>query len=153
MQQVVQIEIILEYFMLIQEKAVNIPKIRPMASGIVSPMGNLSIEGGWSLQQQMGNMSHTKVNHYSHFIALQKKCYEKSVQSRAGLTEACLEHVNLRCPNMVSSIKCQFHSRSILNKDIFWRQLKHFMLLKELFRFPMPTWMWFRLYCPANTCD
>ena len=80
-----------------------------------------------------------KGNHYSHFIALQKKCYVKSDQGRVGLTESCLEYVNLRCPNMVSSIKCQFHSRSILNKNIFWRQLKHFMLLKEFFRFPMPT--------------
>ena len=43
-------------------------------------------------------------NHDSHFIALQKKCHNKSVQGRAGLTESCLEHVNLRCPNMVSSI-------------------------------------------------
>ena len=34
------------YFMLIQEKAVNIHKVRPMARGIVSPMGNLSIEEG-----------------------------------------------------------------------------------------------------------
>ena len=70
------------YFMLIQEKAVNIPKIRPMASGIVSPMGNLSIEEGWSLQQQMVNMSHTKVTmipiHSAAKEMLQKVCPRQS---------------------------------------------------------------------------
>ena len=53
-------------------------------------------------------------NHDSHFIALQKKCHNKSVQGRAGLTESCLEHVNLRCHNMVSSICVNFTC------DLFW---------------------------------